>query len=356
MHAADDTHMRYFLSLFIFVIVACSSPQKNGSNFVEQQGVPSDGGGAGGGDDSEIEAIGCQSELPAGAEAIATEEDLDKVRDNLSGSFALVADLDFSNLGSFEPIAGPFVGTLYGNGCSILNLKIHKPGVNDVGFFEHGGDGAVVSKLIFENLEVIGNGRVGGLFGRLDQSGQIGVLIERVMLTGSIEASASYAGGIVGRVYSGLNLTIENSSVAGSVVSSSTNVGGLIGGLNSPMDMVNVYSIASIEGGQRTGGLIGRVEANGDGSLIKNSFVAGPVTGNPASSGGLIGSFKSSTADVQNVYWDVEATGQTSSADGLGFGKTTNEMLQQITYQGFDFFSVWDINDGSSYPWLQWEE
>jgi hypothetical protein len=30
-------------------------------------------------------------------------------------------------------------------------------------------------------------------------------------------------------------------------------------------------------------------------------------------------------------------------------------MMQEATYVGWDFVNVWDISEGSTYPYMQWE-
>jgi hypothetical protein len=66
--------------------------------------------------------------------------------------------------------------------------------------------------------------------------------------------------------------------------------------------------------------------------------------------GGLIGSLKGS---VDNSYYDKETSGLSVSAGGTP--KTTEEMMQQATFENWDFTNVWAIDEGSSYPYLQWE-
>ena len=57
-------------------------------------------------------------------------------------------------------------------------------------------------------------------------------------------------------------------------------------------------------------------------------------------------------SNITNCFWDTETSGQTTSAGG-GTGKTTYEMSQQATFTGWDFTSIWSIDEGSSYPYFQ---
>jgi hypothetical protein len=79
--------------------------------------------------------------------------------------------------------------------------------------------------------------------------------------------------------------------------------------------------------------------------------------------GGLVGCNK---AIVNNSFWDIEASGQATSADGTG--KTTAEMKSIATFSGarWDIISVadpgtrkpshiWNIVNGVTYPFLSWQ-
>ena len=53
---------------------------------------------------------------------------------------------------------------------------------------------------------------------------------------------------------------------------------------------------------------------------------------------------------TKNSYWDKEATSQSSGV--IGTGKTTAEMQTQSTYSGWDFDTIWQMNEGE-YPTLR---
>ena len=61
-------------------------------------------------------------------------------------------------------------------------------------------------------------------------------------------------------------------------------------------------------------------------------------------------------AVVSASYWDRQATLQTiSSGSESSFGKTTEEMKQQVTYAGWDFTATWglDASVNLGYPHLR---
>ena len=59
--------------------------------------------------------------------------------------------------------------------------------------------------------------------------------------------------------------------------------------------------------------------------------------------------------EIIDSFWDIETSGQTTSAGGTG--KTTAEMQTESTFTdaGWDFVSIWWIFEGAGYPKLWWE-
>jgi len=182
---------------------------------------------------------------------------------------------------------------------------------------------------------------VGGLVG-YNSSGIITYCSSSSIVTGPgyfIGGLVGYIGGLVG--YSGG--TIANCYSTGGV-SGYTRVGGLVGGTIDGT-ITNSYSTCSVSGDSRVGGLVG--ENNG---TINNCYSIGSVSGND-DVGGLVG-----IADhdhVSNSFWDIETSGQTTSASGTG--KTTAEMQTLITFMAWMCDSAWTIDEGNDYPRLLWE-
>ncbi|MFW6034807.1 MAG: hypothetical protein ACOCRZ_00995, partial [Halothermotrichaceae bacterium] len=65
--------------------------------------------------------------------------------------------------------------------------------------------------------------------------------------------------------------------------------------------------------------------------------------------GGLAGD---SDITLETCYYDQETSGQ-SDDSGKGIPKTTAEMKQEATYQGWDFSGTWMIDEDTSYPYLR---
>ncbi|MDD4280452.1 MAG: GLUG motif-containing protein, partial [Candidatus Sumerlaeales bacterium] len=220
--------------------------------------------------------------------------------------------------------------------------------------------------------EVIGTSsfsvHVGGLVG-----GHEGGSITNCYASGSVIGTGSSnvdVGGLVG--YSGG--TITNCYASGEVSGSSSSyvyVGGLVGRQNSG-SITNCYATGAVSGGNFVGGLVGyhttgtitNCYASGEVSgttvggligfsyyiTITNCYATGRVTQiSPGQyHGGLVGNNQGGT--VSNSYYDSQTTGQSDT--GKGMPKTTAEMKQQATFVGWNFDTVWMINEGLSYPYL----
>jgi len=183
---------------------------------------------------------------------------------------------------------------------------------------------------------VFGNARVGGLVGAT-----VGTITDSYS-TGTVSGTATTVGGLVGKD-SG---TIENSYSAGSVTGSAF-VGGLVG---SNADIIeNSYSTASVTG-TSSGGLVGGLVGNSIETII-NSYSVGSVSSPSIIVGGLVGS--SAFGTVISSYWDIDTSGQTTTADNKGVGKTTIDMNQQATFENWDFSTIWTIEEDQTYPYFQ---
>ena len=97
-------------------------------------------------------------------------------------------------------------------------------------------------------------------------------------------------------------------------------------------------------------------------SNITNSYSTGTVSGDQ-NIGGLVGKRDQDGGIVADCFWDVETSGQSSSAGGTGL--TTAEMQTAGTFldASWDFVDetangtddIWWILEGRDYPRLAWE-
>jgi len=239
--------------------------------------------------------------------------DLDAIRNNLSGSYILMNDLDSTTPGYAE-LASPtanggkgwqpigtgdqfFTGSFDGQGHEIHELFVNRPDQNGIGLFGTIYHGAVVENLGVVNVTVIGDHVVGGLVGKnqgtISNSYSIGSVI-----------GDEYVGGLVGDFLNGI---VSNSYSTGSVTGNSS-VGGLMGW--SHLGTVNnAYSTGNVTGDEHVGGLVGHTYYG----TMSNSYSIASVTG-VEYVGGLVGWNKGGT--VSNSCFTGSVTG-TSCVGGL---------------------------------------
>jgi hypothetical protein len=283
--------------------------------------------------------------------------DLDAIRDNMGGSYPLMNDLDSTTAGyeelasptanqgkGWQPIHGPFTGSFDGQGCEIRDMFINRPDENDIGLFGQLSWLGLINNVGVVNATVIGYRNVGGL---------VGVswgLVSNSHSTGSM-IGVGYVGGLVG-----VNTGTVSNSFCTSSVTGSWHVGGLVG--RNFGGMSNCCSTGSVTGSWQVGGLVGQK----DRGTVSNSYSTGSVIGS-WQVGGLMGMNYGSVSDS---FWDIQTSGQTTSAGGTG--KTTAQMQEIVTFSdaGWNIIAVanpstrepsyiWNVVDGQTYPFLSWQ-
>jgi hypothetical protein len=333
----------------------------------------------------------------------------------LGPSLSAFDNFDFGGLESF--LHYPFLGTLDGAGHAIIGLSIDRGESPMRGLFSIVGLGARIHDLTLDEFFVRAATHSGGLAGinagQLSDISVNGTLvvtpgtmipglitivmpypvpepsspngalaglnygaIDRCSATAHLSGALSWAGGLVGHneygtidrcwaqsTFSGGNILgglvacnggQVTRSYAGGILDDGNIMGGLAG-YNGGM-IANAYATGQLRGTGVMGGLAG--ENNGQ---IQNCYAAGPLTGhgpNPTL-GGLVGMPGATDENgVTASFWDVAATGQVQSAsppETVGAGLTTSALCQAATFTGvgWDFNSVWTIDEGFSYPYLQ---
>ena len=239
----------------------------------------------------------------------------------LNGTYILSADLDARATATwdqgrgFEPIGAiagrksslPFTGHIDGRGHVIAGLVIHRPESNGVGLFAEVGKDARIVNLGLQDISVTGKNSVGGL---------------------------------VGHNYGSVFSCFTNGKSIGNAY-----IGGLIGIQNGRVQ--RCYAMGSVKGDSRVGGLVGMNQGN-----IFESFSAADVAGSSLT-GALVGRNYSSGTVAENCFWD--RTVYAVNLPGDSAGRLTSELYQQATYtlKAWDFFHVWKITEGKSYPSLR---
>ena len=207
------------------------------------------------------------------------------------------------------------------------------------------------------SCNVYGDSDLGGLIG-LSQVSFIG----NCYSTGNvavISETMGMTGGLIGDIHD----TVISNCYSTSTVTGWGISGGLVG-MNWG-EINNCFSTGNVTGLDNIGGLVG-FQDNG---LVENCYSTGQVLGD-SNLGGLIG-FQQFNPVIVNSFWNIETSGQTSSAGGTG--KNTLEMQDVATYtslvtaglnEAWDFIGnpfddignedFWDISTGvnDGYPFL----
>jgi hypothetical protein len=315
---------------------------------------------------------------------IRTWYDLDAVRNNLTGSYILMNDLNATSAGytelasptanggkGWQPIGNTtnsFTGSFDGQGYEIKDLFIDRPEENEIGLFGWVGEGGIFKNVGVVEAVVTGSNFTGGLVGAnggavsnsyftggVTGSEFVGGLVganggavsdsySTGNVTGSGEQQWLFVGGLVGAS----NGTVFNSYSTGIVTGTGTNiylfVGGLVGN-NHYGTVSNSYSTGNVTGsgsGQDSafGGLVG-INIYG---TVSNSYSTGNVTGAGASNythvGGLVGA---SNGTVSNSYSTGIVTGSGHSFVGGLVGSNVNGGTVSNCYATGNVSGTWDV-------------
>ena len=242
---------------------------------------------------------------------VNTVYDLQNIKNNLSGTYALGKDIDASATAGWNGVAGfapigsfsYFTGQFNGQGLTIRDLFIAPTGSNNyaTGLFGFIGAGGVVKNLHLANVDIHANPNLsGGYLGAL--AGLSVGLIDNVTASGTISggtASGLSAGGLVG----------QNTLLIGSTVAS-----GLIQNSSAAVDITLGKGIGcgTLCAAYRAGGLAGD-----NWSTITGSSASGNVVvGANASGGGLVGG-NIGTITGSSATGNVSSTGVNVQLGGL---------------------------------------
>ncbi len=279
---------------------------------------------------------------------ISSYDELKKIGNDLAyplvAHYELTKDIDASS-SKFTPIGDSihmFTGSFDGKNHTIKNLEIDEPKRDFVGFFGV-AEGVTIKDLKFVNAKVTGSWNVGVLAGELDLSEVINV----VSIDGNV-LGFSYVGGLIGATRS------ANMNKIGSTgfVRGDDQIGGLIGA--SASVVVDAFSVNVVRGYENVGGVIGLSDHFDSRYLQQNIYSASILKspydeyGQKVAAGIIGGNFFGSGENMKSCYYD-----STVAALGKTGGNSTESMLKQSTYEGFNFDSVWTIQEGKSYPYFK---
>ncbi len=241
-------------------------------------------------------------DIPDGYTPIYTAEELNNIRNNLSGKYILMNDIDLSAYENWNPIgtnSAPFIGAFDGNDFSIKNLSlkydINSDETNNLGFFGFVKT-ATILKLKINNLTVNINYPynstffVGGAVAYCFDSE-----ISSCEVTGNISILSGgniYAGGIAGYIGDENKSTVikncvsqvdmqiigENNSIWEPEVSQYTYVGGIVGSASQAEKIYKCSNNGNISVNSINIGIVGSIVGNAEDVEISKCKNTGNIT------------------------------------------------------------------------------
>ncbi len=255
----------------------------------------------------EINPLTESEAIAQGYTIIKTADDLQALKDNLSGKYILMNDIDLSgyNWTAIGTKTNPFSGELNGNGHVIKNLQVDDAAGYRIGLF---GviDGANVSNVGLENADINVQNVVGILAGAAEAS-----IITNCYSTGSVRG-AGWVGGLIGQITNAT--TINNCFSTANVTGTSSQIGGLVGRLDGS-SVSNSYAEGSVLGKIFVGGLIGN---SAEISNISFSYALGDVKADD-NVGGLLGYLGDHKIYIDNCYSAGTVEANLSSGGMIGW-------------------------------------
>lgn len=272
---------------------------------------------------------------------ITTANEWKQINDYLAAYWKVMNNLTLPNSHEYHIGQGSFIGNLDGNKKTIT-VELGNALFFDIGTWNKCGyikNLAIVSTF-YPGL-TIGNGLLtnsftyGNLFGCSVQG-----IMDNQHRPGTI-------GGFVGMM-AGVNSKIKCCSANVVIVGreGTQYIGGLVGYTSEGGLIEDCFAIGEIYGGypgSEQGGLIGRYNY----TWVKNCYSA-TVLLHASNPKGI--AWTSFPERCISTYWDTQYSGCPTSQAGVG--KTTAQMKQKATFVDWDFNTIWAINEGVSYPYL----
>ncbi len=217
----------------------------------------------------------------------------------------------------------PFSGYFDGCGYTVTGLCCIEPIKNFIGLFGY-TEGASIRNVTLENSCICGNSSVGAIVGNLVDS----------HITSSASDASVVGGGILGGVVGHLlDSDLSECYNLGAIIGSEK-VGGVVG-VNQG-DVTNSYNAGLVCADALVGGIAGQNIGR-----ISTSYNLGKVFA-LRDFGAISGSGENG---IQNSFYINGSLGE--DCDGM----TDAQMRDADTYDGFDFTSVWTLDDNPSYPY-----
>ena len=271
----------------------------------------------------------------------------------------------------WEPIgtnSAPFMGYFHGNGKSIKGLTINRPQQDYVGLFGNVKNSTIL-RVVIKNCNIIGGNVIGGLIGKMEGS----AYATECGVTGYLSGTYT-AGGLIGSmsgsrtVYPQIDNCYFNGDVYGNQGAYS-GIGGIVG-YNTFGGINKCYAAGTVHSGYYAGGIVGSFHNSGSPhpGYVMNCMAA--VTKMWASNyvGRIIGNYDnySYVSGGNKAYSEMEIYFQGSSTPlanncpsgtDNGTSVSLSATVQSSTYtsMGWDFSTIWTIDETNSLPYFVWE-
>ncbi|MCR8632198.1 immunoglobulin-like domain-containing protein [Paenibacillus radicis (ex Xue et al. 2023)] len=316
---------------------------------------------------------------------VLTAEDMNHVRDGLGGHYRQGADIDLSDYAAgtgWEPIGTdltPFTGSFDGNHYTLTGM-VTRSSARYVGLFGY-TQGAALKNMNLDHVNVTGEGAydTGSLAGFALSTAITGIYVSGTVAGNNNPVTSRSTGGLVGVL--GLSPSQIRNSYSTVNVSGYTSVGGLVGTIDLGTNGIeSSYASGNVHGETNIGGLaglsygpirdsymLGNIQVNsvvssGGGGLtamlqnsLQRSFAAGTISGPKV--GALLSEHRPAHGAITNAVWNTTANptspGVHTGGIGGSVGLTEAQMKTSAAYTGFDFSTIWGINEGNSYPYLR---
>lgn len=295
-----------------------------------------------------------------------------QLRFNLTNSYILTKDIDLKsfNSGSWTPL-GELVGSFNGDGHVIYNLNITSG--SSAGLFS-----AVASSGLVENLKFV-SATIEGAFDNVGvvagvNKGTVGKIDVKSATINNTSASGN-TGSIVGSNELDITAAVVNMCSAKATITTSGNAGGLVG-YNKSSIVLNSYAIVdkvtASNASVKFGGLVGvntSTYKTADevyyASAIKNCYAIVNEVNGTANIGAILGENAEETYTGQMYYnrfvnciYAVEGTNikavaletaaLKSEVKAHLTQKTKEQLLEKATYVGYNFDTIWQINEAET--------
>lgn len=234
-----------------------------------------------------------------------------------------------------------FYGIFDGQGHTITGLE--KPNASgNWGFIPNGG-GCTIQNVTFKEVSITSSGCTGTIVGYKAGSGDMTFI--NVHVQGSLSGS-NVLGGFVGATRTYNTVSFTNCSFVGSLTNTSSNyTGGLVGGSGAHITATNCYVNATIEANSYVGGIIGQTGGSGVDTnravTVTNCYIDGSITTSAGGQrvGGIGGRLGKAVVTDCVVAMDITASDTTTlvaafAAQSLMTGTDSTATFTRCVYTG----------------------